>query len=78
MILGLHDARNIAEDVVRLSQGDCEVCTHPIGEKYCAAAQVLPRKSRHGLSIDVHYQVICADCHAAIKSVIEERTETGT
>ena len=32
MIRGLHDVRKAAKLIVRLSEGDCELCGEPIGD----------------------------------------------
>lgn len=73
MIRGLHDVRKAAKLIVRLSEGDCELCGEPIGDKYCAPAQLFPRKWKEGLSLEVRYQVCCEDCYRVIDDAINSR-----
>ena len=73
MIRGLHDVRRAAKLIVKLSEGDCELCGVPIGEKYCAPAQLLPKKWKDGLSLEVRYQVCCEDCYRVIDDAINSR-----
>jgi|6_EtaG_2_1085325.scaffolds.fasta_scaffold00378_42 hypothetical protein len=73
MIRGLRDVRKAAKLIVELSSGDCELCGDPIGEKYCAPAQLLPREWKDALSLEVRYQVCCEDCYLAIDAVINSR-----
>jgi len=73
MIRGLHDVRRSAKKIVKLSEGDCELCSAPIGDHYCAPAQLIPRDWKGELSLEVRYQVCCMECFVVIDDAINSR-----
>jgi hypothetical protein len=75
MIRGLHDIRRSAKKIVKLSEGDCELCGQPIGKSYCAPAQLIPVEWKEGLTLEVRYQVCCEECFIHIDAAINKRRE---
>jgi len=73
VIRGLHDVRKAAKLITNLAEGDCELCSEPIGSSYCVPAQLLPRKWKGGLTLEVRYQVCCIDCFVVIDDAINSR-----
>jgi hypothetical protein len=73
MIKGLHDTKRIAESIIKLSDGDCELCGLKIGGQYLALAQVFPCPTEEGHTIDIFYQVACKECHRLIRALLEAR-----
>jgi len=73
MILGMHDARRVAESILSLARGDCEICGQPIGGAYCAPAQILTRKTKEGPTIELRYEVACEECFGHLKQCLEAR-----
>jgi hypothetical protein len=73
MIKGVHHIRSAAKVITKLSQGDCELCGDPIGDRYCAPAQLIPRMDGKLPTLEIRYQVCCMGCFKHIDKAINER-----
>ena len=73
MIKGLHDTRRIAESILDLANGDCELCGLQIGNKYVAIGQIFPRETEEGHTVEIHYEVACKECYRHINALLEAR-----
>ena len=73
MIRGLQDTKRIAESILKLSSGDCEICGLPIGEEYCVPAQIFPVDMEGEHTIDLHYEVACSECYRQLRALLDAR-----
>lgn len=73
MIRGLHDTKRIAESILKLSSGDCELCGLEIGSKYVALGQIFPVDTKEGHTIDLRYEVACSECYRQLSALLEAR-----
>ena len=73
VVSGLRNSAEIATKILDAAEGDCEVCASPIGDTYCALAQLHPIPGVVSMTVEASYRVCCSGCYGAVNEAINAR-----